>query len=93
MDKLDEKLIDYIYEGRWKNFPEGWNEKSVEKFAKSLTGKAGDEEGFFEVCVEKMTGKLDNPEAFCASVKDEVYKGNTYWRGKDKKDAKPVTKK
>lgn len=63
--------------------PRGWTHDSVKKFAKSLTGKEGTKEGFFEKCVEKMKGKVSNPEAFCASVKDEISK-STYWRGADK---------
>ena len=80
-----------INEGSWKNLPKGWDDTSVKKFAQSLTGKDATAEGFFDACVDKMTGKLDNPEAFCATVKDHVY-GTTYWRGKGKKDAKPVKK-
>ena len=41
-----------------------------------------------------MKGKIDNPEAFCARVKDSAY-GSTMWRGKDKskKDIKADVKK
>lgn len=63
--------------------PQGWTHDSVIKFAKSLTGVKGTKEGFFEKCVNKMKGKIDNPEAFCAAVKDELH-GSTFWRGKDK---------
>lgn len=63
--------------------PKGWTNKSVQKFAKSLTGKAGEKKGFFDLCVKKVKGKFDNPESFCAAVKDEI-EGSTYWRGKDK---------
>ncbi len=41
---------------------------------------------FFDKCVKKMQGKLDNPEGFCASLKDEAH-GSTFWRGKGKKPA------
>ena len=30
-----------------------------------------------------MTGKVENPEGFCAGIKDEIY-NSTHWRGKDK---------
>jgi len=67
----------------WEGLPKGWTQKSVGKFAKSLTGKEGTKEGFFEKCVKKMKGKVSNPDAFCAAAKDELH-GSTYWRGKDK---------
>ena len=63
--------------------PKGWTQKSLAKFSKSLTGKKATQKGFFDKCVERMRGKLDNPEAFCASVKDERH-GSTFWRGKGK---------
>jgi desulfoferrodoxin-like iron-binding protein len=77
----------------WSGRPKGWTQKSTKKFAKSLTGKSGKSKGFFDKCVEKMRGKVDNPEGFCAGAKDEIH-GSTYWRGKGKtpqqagKDAK-----
>lgn len=63
--------------------PKGWTQSSLKKFAKSLTGKEGTQKGFFDKCVKKMQGKIDNPEAFCASAKDELH-GSTMWRGKGK---------
>lgn len=66
-----------------KGLPKGWTQKSLRKFSKSLTGKEGTKEGFFKKCVKRMEGKVDNPEGFCASVKDELH-GSTYWRGKGK---------
>lgn len=65
--------------------PKGWTQKSVKKFAKSLTGKGATKKDFFEKCVSKMKGKVSNPQAFCASVKDEVH-GSTFWRGKGKSE-------
>ena len=83
MSKLD-KYLDQLQEAEgMKGLPKGWTQKSLMKFSKSLTGKEGTKEKFFERCVEKMTGKIDNPEGFCASVKDELH-GSTYWRGKGK---------
>jgi hypothetical protein len=67
----------------WGGRPKGWKQSSMKKFAKSLTGKKGTEKGFFDKCVEKMKGKVANPEGFCAGAKDELH-GSTYWRGKGK---------
>lgn len=70
----------------WKSYPAGWDRSSVQKFARSITkdsGKKPDDKGWFDACVGKIKGKLDEPEAFCASVRDEV-KGTTMWRGKHK---------
>lgn len=71
----------------WENFPKGWTKNSVKKFANSLTKESGlkpDDEGWFDACVNKIKGELDDPEAFCASLRDEI-KGHTYWRGKSDK--------
>jgi len=77
-----------VLEAGFSNLPKGWTQNSVKKFAKNLVDKGGGKsEGFFDKCVEKMKGKIDNPEGFCAGVKDEVY-GSTYWRGKDKSPEK-----
>ena len=59
--------------------PEGWDKESVAKFGKSI-GKSPDEKGFFDACVKKMTGEVDDPQAFCANLLD-TYKGTTKWRG------------
>lgn len=87
-----EEHIENVLEEKigFNNLPKGWTADSVKKFAKSLTGKAGDQKGFFDACVSKMSGNIDDPEGFCASVKDEVY-GHPMWRGKDK--PKKVVKK
>jgi hypothetical protein len=64
----------------WENLPPGWDEESLQSFARSLTGKTKDDtEGFFSNCMDKMEDKLDEPEAFCASLKDE-YLGREDWR-------------
>ena len=66
---------------QWETLPRGWTKKSLEKFARSLTGKSkGDPEGFVRACELKMKGKVDDPAAFCASLKDK-YLGRTTWRG------------
>ncbi len=41
------------------------------------------EVGFFDACVKRMAGKVDDPEAYCASIKDRAW-GSTLWRGKGK---------
>lgn len=44
----------------------------------------------FTACVEKMKGKIDDPEAFCASTKDLVL-GTTMWRGESRKKSKEAS--
>jgi len=73
-------------EAGFTSYPKGWSNKSVKKFGKTLSKrmKGGvKSKGFFDKCVNKMRGKVANPEGFCAGVKDETY-GSTYWRGKGK---------
>jgi len=42
------KFREYLEEKvGWNNLPQGWTEKSVEKFAKSLAGKEATKKGFF----------------------------------------------
>ena len=72
-----------VSEAGFETKPKGWTDSSVKKFGKSLVKGGGKEKGFFDKCVKKMKDKIDNPEGFCASVKDEAY-DSTYWRGKDK---------
>ena len=67
----------------WHGMPRGWKQSSLKKFSKSLTGKRATQKGFFDKCVQRMRGKVSNPEAFCASAKDEAH-GSTFWRGKGK---------
>jgi DNA-binding protein H-NS len=67
----------------WSSTPKGWTPESIKKFGQSLVKGGATKEDFFKKCVEKMKDKLDNPEGFCASVKDEVH-GSTFWRGKGK---------
>ena len=67
----------------WEGLPKGWTQSSLKKFSKSLTGKPATKKGFFDKCVKRMQGKIDNPEAFCAATKDEAH-GSTFWRGKGK---------
>ena len=60
----------------------GWTKASVQKFGKTI-GKDPGKPGFFDACTTKMKGRVDDPEGFCASLKDKYY-GDTKWRGKDK---------
>lgn len=65
--------------------PKGWTKDSVEKFAKTIGKESATSKGFFDACVTKMKTKgMDDPEGFCADLKDKAW-GTTMWRGKDKK--------
>jgi hypothetical protein len=75
--RLQEDDEENPYTG-WENLPPGWDEESLDSFAQSLTGQEG-EEGFFTACMNKMEDELDDPEAFCASLKDE-YLDREDWR-------------
>jgi len=66
-------------QGAWEKLPKGWTAKTVREFWNSL---AGDREHKVTACIKKMEGKVDNPAAFCASLRDYV-EGATEWRGKD----------
>jgi len=88
MEKLD-KYLYYLHEAGFEGMPKGWTQNSIKKFSNTLTKnmKGGvKSKGFFDKCVEKMKGKVKNPEGFCAALKDEAF-GSTYWRGKDKPPA------
>lgn len=85
------RLEEGVSEAGFRHMPKGWTKKSVKKFANTLATNeavknAATKPGFFDKCVKKMTGKVANPEGFCASVKDVAH-GSTYWRGKEKKPA------
>lgn len=64
-------------EAAWESLPKGWTEDSVKKFWSSLTGDA---EHKVTSCISDMEGKVDDPGAFCASLKDKI-EGSTEWRG------------
>lgn len=86
LEKIDEEIEtrELCEKIGFENLPAGWTRKSVQKFAKTLADEEATEKGFFDKCVTKMSPHMDNPEGFCASVKDAVW-GTTKWRGKDKK--------
>lgn len=79
--------LTYLNEAGFETKPKGWTEKSVKKSASTLAKgmglKSAKDKGFFEKCVKKMSKHMENPEGYCASLKDEAY-DSTYWRGKDK---------
>ncbi len=83
----------YLKEAGFKRMPKGWTKGSIKKAGKTIAKNVGEkspkEVGFFDKCVKKMSGKIDNPEGYCASLKDETY-GSTYWRGKGKSKKKAV---
>jgi hypothetical protein len=83
------KLTNYLIEGDDQDKLARWGET----FGKNH-GTYPDEKGFFDTCVTHMKGNVDDPEAYCARVKDS-YNGSTFWRGKDKKpkEAKSDIKK
>lgn len=60
----------------WENLPKGWTKESAEKFYNSLSGEAKHK---VTQCIKKMKGKMSNPGAFCASLKDLI-EGTTDWR-------------
>ena len=72
----------------WSKKPPGWKEKSVKQYSRTMM--KGEEHPFTE-CVEKMKKHVDDPEKYCASVKDK-YRGNKKWRNpsglKKKKSSK-----
>ena len=74
-------------EAGFETLPKGWSNKSVKKAGRTIAKDVGlndpTDKNFFDKCVEKMIGKIDNPEGYCAAMKDEAY-GSTFWRGKDK---------
>jgi desulfoferrodoxin-like iron-binding protein len=79
-----------VKEAGFEDKPEGWTDKSIKKYSKTFTSRMKGNvksKDFFDKCVKKMQGKVDNPEGFCAALKDEAH-GSTYWRGKGKSPAK-----
>lgn len=60
---------------KWKKMPKGWTSKSRKEYYQSIGG--------FDECLKDMKGKMEDPGAFCASLKDRVQgKG---WRKKKRK--------
>jgi len=65
----------YLSEG-FETLPKGWTKESLDKFAKSLTDKSKDEEGFFRACIAKVSDAegIDDPEKFCGALKAKYFK-------------------
>jgi len=65
--------------------PKGWTEESIKKFAKTIGADSATAKGFFDKCVARMKkdSDMNNPEGFCADLKDTAW-GTTMWRGKGK---------
>jgi hypothetical protein len=87
---LDIIVESILHEAGFEKMPHGWNRGSVKKFGTTVgKGYHGQkslkptDKGYFERCVERLRGKVKNPEGLCASVKDEAH-GSTMWRGKGK---------
>lgn len=69
------------------SLPPGWDEDSLDSFARSLTGRDKDDtEGFWTKCFDRIKDEEgfdeEGAKAFCASLKDE-FKNSTAWRGED----------
>ena len=60
----------------WHSMPSGWTDESRKKFWESVGGSV-------TKCMEKLKGNVDDPGAFCASLKDRI-EGDTDWRGPEK---------
>ena len=69
---------------KWKKLPKGWDTKSRKKYYQSLVG---DTEHPVTKCMDKMKGKMDDPGAFCAALKDRE-EGKDWRKGKNKKKKK-----
>jgi len=83
-----EEYLALIQEAGFTKMPKGWTKKSVKKAGTTIGKDVGEKptgKGYFEKCVEKMKGKIDNPEGYCASMKDYAH-GSTHWRGKGKSE-------
>lgn len=65
--------IKELLEFQWTNLPEGWDQGSLESFWESIGGSVTS-------CIEALEGRVNDPGAFCASIKDAI-EGTTDWRG------------
>jgi hypothetical protein len=70
-------------EDKWGGpLPKGWTDKSRSSFYDNMGGDEC-EEGPTQACMDKIDGHVDDPGAFCASLRDRVT-GTTLWRGSGK---------
>jgi hypothetical protein len=53
----------------WDKLPKGWTQESLKKMWGTITG---DVKHKVTKCIKKMTGKVDDPGAFCASLADRL---------------------
>lgn len=61
-------------------------------FAKNHGGITPDDKGWHKECVLHMEGNIDDPDAYCARVRD-IWKQSTYWRNKkSEKEVKAAVK-
>lgn len=67
-----------LHENKWETLPKGWDDESRDKYAKSMSHE---KEGAVSTCIDKISGHVDDPGAFCAALHDQVT-GTTDWRGK-----------
>lgn len=77
-----------LHEDKWAGpLPKGWKDSSRSSFYKSMSdpedvSKEAEEEceeGPTKTCMKKIAGHVDDPGAFCASLRDRVT-GTTHWR-------------
>lgn len=77
-------LLHGAAEADWQGpLPKGWTDSSRAKFYKSMS-QADHEEGPTKACMDKIGSHVDDPGAFCASLRDQVT-GTTKWRHGGKK--------
>lgn len=90
--KLKQIIRKELHEAGWNSLPDGWDEDSLQSFARSLTGKTkSDSEGFFTACMDEVEDKFDEPEKFCASLKTQyIGKG---WRGESTNESQNTNMK
>ena len=56
-------------EDKWKKLPKGWTKDSAKSMWKSLTG---DKKHKVSACMKKMSGKVDDPGAFCGGLASKI---------------------
>ena len=71
---------------KWEKMPPGWKAKSRKSFFKNLADESVGE------CMKRMEDHIDDPGAFCASLKDRVKK-TTHWREGNPENLKKKKKK
>ncbi|MCF7927042.1 MAG: hypothetical protein K9L74_05655 [Candidatus Izimaplasma sp.] len=85
MSKTNNIINNYLKEIGFSSLPKGWDKKSLKKFSKTISKNVDiKDEKWFDKCVNKVKKikGIENPEGFCAALKDDIL-GNTKWRGED----------